>query len=160
MKEASLQKAPLLAEEESQGEKEKPWQVLLRSPRTDRQRAVRLYCLLGLNAILFLSSLALYIRTVSLQGKEAATLPPCVHRTDMEDARSAIEYEEQEYTGALVYDPETQTAARRHDADVEYFGPPTPLLDENWHQLLHGKSADVVCFCTTDPSFLQARYPP
>lgn len=139
VKEASLLKAPLLVEEESRGEKEKLWQVLMRSPRTDQQRAVRLYCLLGLNVILFLSSLALYIRTISLQGKQTAALPPCVHRTDMKDARSAIEYEEQEYTGALVYDPETHTAGRKHDADVEYFGPPTPLLDENWHQLLHGE---------------------
>ncbi|KAF2210521.1 hypothetical protein CERZMDRAFT_60734 [Cercospora zeae-maydis SCOH1-5] len=56
----------------------------------------------------------------------------------MEDARSAIEYEEQEYTGALVYDPDTKTAGRRHDAAVEYFGPPSLALDQKWRQLLHG----------------------
>ncbi|KAM3420433.1 hypothetical protein BST61_g3706 [Cercospora zeina] len=126
-------------EQDEEQEQDGPlWQAVIRQPTTDRQRAVRLYILLAVNAVLFLFSLALYLRTVLLQQrKEAAALPPCVHRTDMEDARSAIEYEEQDSTGALVYDPDTKTAGRRQDAEVDYFGPPSLALDRTWHQLLH-----------------------
>lgn len=63
---------------------------------------------------------------------------PAVWRTDLPDARKAIEYEEREYTGALTYDPDQRKIFRLRDAETEYFGPPSPEIERAWDELLHG----------------------
>lgn len=58
--------------------------------------------------------------------------------TELHDARSAIEYEERSYTGALTYDYEQQAVVKLNDSDLEFFGPPSARIDDAWEYLLHG----------------------
>jgi hypothetical protein len=63
-------------------------------------------------------------------------------KTDLPDARRAIQYEQRTYTGALVYDSETVRAIRVQDAPIEYFGPPGEEIDAAWGELLKGNMQD------------------
>jgi hypothetical protein len=65
--------------------------------------------------------------------------------TELHDARKAVEYEEQSYTGALTYDSEKGQIVKVNDSDLEFFGPPSERIDNAWQYLLHGlfKSAEV-----------------
>ena len=58
--------------------------------------------------------------------------------TELHDARSAIEYEERAYTGALSYDPEKREIIKVNDSKLEFFGPPSTQIDDAWDYLLHG----------------------
>ena len=57
--------------------------------------------------------------------------------TELHDARKAIEYEEQSYTGALTYDSEKRQIVKVNDSDLEFFGPPSERIDNAWQYLLH-----------------------
>lgn len=61
-----------------------------------------------------------------------------VWRTDFPDARKAIQYEERVFTGALTYDQDQHRIVRLQDAEIEYFGRPSPEIDQAWEELLHG----------------------
>ena len=58
--------------------------------------------------------------------------------TELHDARSAIEYEERAYTGALSYDAEKREIIKVNDSKLEFFGPPSKIIDDAWQYLLHG----------------------
>jgi hypothetical protein len=58
--------------------------------------------------------------------------------TELHDARSAIEYEERAYTGALSYDAEKREIIKVNDSKLEFFGPPSKSIDDAWQYLLHG----------------------
>ena len=60
--------------------------------------------------------------------------------TELYDARSAIEYEERAYTGALTYDYDKHQVVKVNDSDLEFFGPPSAEINDAWHYLLHGSS--------------------
>jgi hypothetical protein len=60
--------------------------------------------------------------------------------TELHDARSAIEYEERAYTGALTYDYEKHQVVKVNDGGLEFFGPPSAEINDAWHYLLHGSS--------------------
>jgi len=66
--------------------------------------------------------------------------------TELHDARKAIEYEEQSYTGALTYDAKKRQIIKVNDSDLEFFGPPSENIDNAWQYLLHGllKSTQVI----------------
>ncbi|KAF2159760.1 hypothetical protein M409DRAFT_29764 [Zasmidium cellare ATCC 36951] len=105
----------------------------LRGPHSEHQRQTRQYVLLAVNVTILILSLLVNIWTW------ARVEPKCIRETDMQDAHSAIQYEQRVFTGALVYDPETKRAIRKQDAEHEYFGPPSEELDAAWHKLLHGE---------------------
>lgn len=65
--------------------------------------------------------------------------PQTIFKTDLPDARQAIQYGQRKYTGALVYDQETRRAIRLKDGPVEYFGPPSDEIDAAWEELLKGE---------------------
>ncbi|EUC46487.1 hypothetical protein COCMIDRAFT_92693 [Bipolaris oryzae ATCC 44560] len=62
---------------------------------------------------------------------------PSFWQTDFQDARKAVQYEQQTYTGALTYDMDQRRVIRLHDAKVEYFGLPSPEIEQAWEELLH-----------------------
>ena len=62
--------------------------------------------------------------------------------TDMVDARDFIEYEQVRFTGALAFDDDAPRVYRVRDAEVEYFGPPSPEIESAWSKLLHSTSPD------------------
>ncbi|SMR63853.1 unnamed protein product [Zymoseptoria tritici ST99CH_3D1] len=91
--------------------------------------------LLAIYAGVFLNGLLLLLNVTLWKN----TLSAGVWSTDLKDARSAIEYEEKVFTGALLYDQTQGKSIRRMDSDVEYFGPPSPEIDQAWKDLLHGE---------------------
>jgi hypothetical protein len=100
---------------------------------TDKKRNIHFYVLFSLLNIL--------IACITVYSN--ATAPS--HRpqvpgwdTELHDARKAIEYEEQTYTGALTYDSEKQQIVKVNDSDLEFFGPPSGHIDNAWQYLLHG----------------------
>lgn len=56
--------------------------------------------------------------------------------TDLLDARRAIFYERQRYTGELVFDAEFKRVLRVPDSEVEYFGEPSDEIEEAWETML------------------------
>lgn len=134
-----LQRAPFLADEEQDDERQGGLWQSLKSPRSDRERTRRQYCLLGLNVLLLILSGAINISTWWSTGEDGSILPRCVHDTDMKDAQPAIEYEERYYTGALLWDTAAKRIIRKPDAEQEFFGPPSKELDDLWHDMLRGK---------------------
>lgn len=64
--------------------------------------------------------------------------------TDMADARDFIEYEQVRFTGALAFDENAPRVYRVRDAEVEYFGPPSPEIESAWSALLHSASSAVL----------------
>lgn len=64
--------------------------------------------------------------------------------TDMVDARDFIEYEQVRFTGALAFDDDAPRVYRVRDAEVEYFGPPSPEIESAWSTLLHSMSSDFL----------------
>jgi hypothetical protein len=56
--------------------------------------------------------------------------------TDLLDARRAIVYEKQWYTSELAFDTRTRTAYRKTNGNVQYFGPPSAEIDENWEVMM------------------------
>lgn len=136
--ESNLQKAPFLADEEQDDERG-GWLHSSKSPRSDRDRARRQYCLLAPNVLVLILSGAINIITWWSNIKDGSSiLPRCVHETGMKDARPSIEYEERYYTGALLWDTEAKRIIRKPDAEQDFFGPPSKELDTLWHDLLRG----------------------
>jgi hypothetical protein len=64
---------------------------------------------------------------------------PPVLRSDMEDARKAIQYEQKVWTGALTYDETQEQFVMLQDAPVKYVGEPSQAIDDAWSELLRGK---------------------
>jgi hypothetical protein len=98
----------------------------------NREHDRRLWFFTGVNLLIFVvfSTLNYTIWPRSM---------PLGWSTELADARRAIEYEERTFTGALVYDAQKGRAVRLQDADVEYFGRPSPSIDSAWADLLHSK---------------------
>ena len=92
-----------------------------------------------------IATIVLVILSLSLSAYIFTHLPPsCTDTssflpTDLLDARRAIEYEPRTYTGALIYDPGSKLIERLKDGDVEYVGPPSQELDDNWEALVKRK---------------------
>lgn len=69
----------------------------------------------------------------------AASLPG-PFETDFQAARDWVEYEERRFTGALDYDVVTGQAYRHVDlSQPQYFGEPSPEIEEAWDGLLRSK---------------------
>lgn len=83
----------------------------------------------GLTGLLCLATGALVIERAS--NGRARHFP-----TDMADARDFIEYEQVRFTGALAFDEDAPRVYRVRDAEVEYFGPPSPEIESAWSALL------------------------
>ncbi len=56
--------------------------------------------------------------------------------TDLLDARRAIVYERQRYTGKLKFDEESKRVVRVLDSEIEYFGEPSDEIEEAWETML------------------------
>ena len=56
--------------------------------------------------------------------------------TDLLDARRAIVYERQRYTGELKFDTESKRVVRVLDSEIEYFGEPSDEIEEAWETML------------------------
>ena len=56
--------------------------------------------------------------------------------SDLPDARRAVEYEQREYTGALIYNPQSKLVERLRDSEIEYVGYPSQELDDKWEALI------------------------
>ncbi|EME47023.1 hypothetical protein DOTSEDRAFT_41548 [Dothistroma septosporum NZE10] len=59
-----------------------------------------------------------------------------IWRTDFEDARKAVQYEERKFTGQLTYDEAERRGMRLRDTEVEYVGPPSTKIEQAWKELL------------------------
>lgn len=99
-------------------------------------------CLTAVNLLLFLVFTVINLTIWSRRG-------PSSWQTDFPDARKAVQYEEQTYTGALTYDATQRRVIRLHDAKVEYFGPPSPEIEQAWEDLLHGMYQTQPKICIT-----------
>jgi hypothetical protein len=65
---------------------------------------------------------------------------PGTFRTDFNDARASVKYEERVFTGALNYDPVVGQAYREIDPlQPQYFGESSPEIEAAWDNLIHGK---------------------
>ncbi|KAF2160390.1 hypothetical protein M409DRAFT_29236 [Zasmidium cellare ATCC 36951] len=108
--------------------------VLLESSRagleTRRQRLPYGQAITIGNVVLFCSSFALY--WLSRQRQRQGPF-----QTDIRDAWPAVQYEDRTFTGALKHDAESKELYREHDAEREYFGPPSILIEDAWDRLLH-----------------------
>lgn len=119
----------LNAEVESEPFLEKP---LNERPRAWPQRYVLLHTVTIANVLLFWASLALYW----LSSPDHRLGP---FQTDIQDAWPAVHYEQRSFTGSLKYNTDTKELYREHDAEREYFGSPSILIEDAWDRLLHGK---------------------
>jgi cytoskeletal protein RodZ len=97
--------------------------------RRDIQRTTSFF----LYSILLTSSVLLNIIMLSQR-------PVVWHETDIRDARKAVAYEKRTFSGALVYNRSTKSAARLHDGQQEFFGEPGLEIDRTWEDLLRGTS--------------------
>ena len=98
-----------------------------------RRRSSWNLAILAANIAVLLVSLIVNLSTWS--GNHGSD---CIMPTDMLDARSAIQYEQRVYTGALTYDTETKRMFREQDSPTEYFGYPSQEINDAWRELLHG----------------------
>ncbi|KAK4496645.1 hypothetical protein PRZ48_012627 [Zasmidium cellare] len=55
----------------------------------------------------------------------------------MDNESETVQYEERTFTGALKYDTDSKELYREHDAEREYFGEPSILIEDAWDRLLH-----------------------
>lgn len=83
-------------------------------------------------AVLLLCSTALNIFLIF------KTQPPGAFETDIRDAKSAIHYEQRQFTGALSYNESSKSYYRGKEAETEYFGYPSPQITKAWKELLRG----------------------
>jgi hypothetical protein len=88
--------------------------------------------LTGINALLACTSIYAITTSVHCRSQTRGW------DTELLDARGAIQYEERAYTGALTFDHSKGGAVRLNDAEMEFFGPPSPAIEASWHYLLHG----------------------
>ena len=56
--------------------------------------------------------------------------------TDLPDARRAIVYERQRYTGELKFDEESKRVVRVLDSEIEYLGEPSDEIEDAWETML------------------------
>lgn len=83
-------------------------------------------------AVLLACSLALNIALIFKGHSQGA------FKTDIRDASPAIHYKTRQFTGALSYNETSKSLFRGKDAEIEYFGYPSPEITKAWKQLLRG----------------------
>lgn len=66
---------------------------------------------------------------------------PLAFRTDFRDAHPYIAYEERVFSGKLAFNEEIGKVYRDIDSsEPQYFGPPSPDIDDAWADLMRGIS--------------------
>jgi len=89
-----------------------------------------------LASTIFFALLAAYL---GFQNVKQSQRPlPGTFRTDFNDARASVQYEERVFTGALKYDPAVGHAYREIDPQQpQYFGESSPEIKAAWDDLIH-----------------------